>query len=217
MKKILTVCVCFLLIYCSAYSDGEIKPIMSIDYNGLLSSNQLLRYNFSSDIETIEFNYFSIASQYDGNKVRVSSNFMGFVLFVGSQYLLRKRLEPLGKNTNILINLPFMIHTLSNPSFKFSLFSHSNNRSDSSLYGSYYRYSHQDMGIFLSLNVKTDYFLFYEIPRIYSEGKIGLNMQYYNFAIDTHLGIPFTKGYFENKAPYFGISALYYFDRYYPK
>lgn len=226
MKKILTVCVCFVTVYCTAYSDGDLEKIISADYNGSISSNQMLRLNFSMfnsqhifrEVRFFELNYCSLASQYDGKKVRISSNFIATAVGMGSNYLLRNDTSSIGMTTNIILHLPVLVHLFSNPSFKFTLYSFRNKNRDG------YHHAHSDdwkdyeqnMGIYLILNVKTDYYLLNDIARIYSEGKIGLKIKYYDTAIETHLGIPFTKGYFENKTPYFGISAMYYFESQFP-
>lgn len=221
MKKILTVIVCFVMLYCTAYSEDKFNAIISIDYNGLFSSEKLARLNLSVDSRDsdrngnsadVELNFCSIASQYDGKRVRISSNFIASAFSLGLRPLLKKDTSTLGYISKIILNLPCFIHILSNPSIKFTLVSFNNSRyvTDSS----YSKYnSTQDMGVYLIYNVKTDYFLLNDVARIYSEGKIGLKIKYYNTALETHFVIPFTKGYFENKNPYFGVSALYYLGK----
>jgi hypothetical protein len=91
--------------------------------------------------------------------------------------------------------MPLIIQVLTNPSFRINLI---------------------NKNLELIVGINTDYFFFYDVSRIYSEASIGLRGRLKDFALSANLGIPFTKGYFENKAPYFGISGLYYFSKPFP-
>ncbi len=153
--------------------------------------------NVTYPTRNIEFNLFSIAVNHDyQSTLKVSSNLGATLLAFGAVALIAQdTIKEFGfKNivSSILLG-PIIIHMITNPSYKIKLI-------------------HKKLELIVGVN--TDYFFFYDVSRIYSEASIGLRGRFNNIALSANLGVPFTKGYFENKNPYFGVSALYYFERY---
>ena len=125
--------------------------------------------------------------------MKVSSNTIPVLFAIGAVFLIpRDTVKEFGFKNIIrgIFLVPVMIQTITNPSYRINLI---------------------NKNLELIVGINTDYFFFYDVSRIYSEASIGLRGRLKDFALSANLGIPFTKGYFENKAPYLGASALCYF------
>ncbi|MBK9249639.1 MAG: hypothetical protein IPM69_16350 [Ignavibacteria bacterium] len=231
MKKILTVIVCFVMLYCRAYSQEDIVEIFpSIDYNFSLSNNQSGRINFyasNSKYNLWDFDFFSIATQYDGKTMRVSSNAILSTVSIGVSALTKDTGDIVSAFNirKLFVRLPLIIQVLTNPTFKYSLYSVKKTRYatcatgydevdtvNSELQEKPYRNPprNHNIDIWLLACIKTDFYLLNDVSRIYSEGKIGLRGRFDNTAIEAQLGIPLTKGYYENKNLFLGLSAYVY-------
>jgi hypothetical protein len=112
-----------------------------------------------------------------------------------------------------IILSPLLLQSFTNPTLKYQVYSHRsmNTAGIGCIYNSELN-PEPDILIYLTMSIKTDYYLLNDVARIYSEGKIGLKGRFYNAAAEAQVGIPFTKGYFQNKTPYLGISAFYYIE-----
>lgn len=146
-------------------------------------------------VKNIEGNLFSIAVHHDyPNSIKVSFNPAASLVALGaSEIIPRNTSKKYLYIVKGIFFIPLIIQILTNPSYRINLI---NKRLE------------------LIVGINTDYFFFYDVSRIYSEASIGLRGRFKNIALSANLGVPFTKGYFENKNPYFGVSALYYFERY---
>ena len=221
MKKSLLVIVLIVLSATISYSqvvdstfeeDEEIlggrdytRVTFSVDYLGQ-SSNSMRggRFNYEliddyitkgRSLQNIELSGFSIAVHRDYHKtLKVSSNPAATLLAVAALALIPRDSVKMYSPKNIVTGiffLPLIVQGLTNPSFRINII---------------------NKNLYIVIGINTDYFFFYDVSRIYSEAFIGLRGRLKDFALSANLGIPFTKGYFENKAPYLGASALYYFD-----
>jgi len=184
----------------SGHGDS-VRETLSLDYLGH-NSNSLRggRFNFEmlNDYRkrgiNFEINCFSMAVHHEyHNTLKFSSNTVPILFAMGAFLLIpRDTVKEYGIRNIILgvFLVPVMIQTITNPSFRINLI---------------------NKNLDLIVGINTDYFFFYDVSRIYSEATIGLRGRLKDFALSANLGIPFTKGYFENKAPYLGASAYYIF------
>ncbi len=172
---------------------------IALDYMGLNNNSTIrgarLNYKLTNpNFNLIESSVATVAVQTDRNeKVKISYNSISYLLGeVAIRTLPYDATHTVDfyKIVRGIFLAQVIIHTFTNPSFKISL---AKNYVD------------------LLIGVNTDYFFFYDVSRIYSEASIGLRGRLKNIALSANLGIPFTKGYFENKAPYLGASAYYIF------
>jgi hypothetical protein len=203
MKNITIVVVILLLVSSSpTFADRvDTKAFISLDYRDIRNTTVYrsgrISFGFSID-EQFETSLLSVASQYDGNTVRISSN--GLFIVVGGIVAFLSRSASISdssdtqKNSGLITSefiYPLLVQTLTNPTVRINILKDN---------------------LDVALSVKTDYYLLYEVSRIYCEGGIGLRgMLGKKFAIEAHLGIPFTEGYFKDRSPFLGARAFFIF------
>lgn len=195
MKQTLLIAILLITISSNLLSSELEHFALSIIYNGLNESNSFrgARINGDIQIDYIDFNAVSIATQYDGTKIKISSNGIislvgGLGIYLGSNFKDSSKttfLNPIGTVLKTLLTLQM----LTNPTIKTALIK-------------------DKLDIIYSL--KTDYYFLYEDSRIYCEGVLGLRGRIDNVGLEANLGIPFTNGYFKDKTPYFGARMFYF-------
>ena len=191
MKYVVLALVFLLASSCQVLADKiGAKAFLSLDYRDLTNSTvykgSRISFGFSI-VDHFESSLVSIASQYDGKKMRISSNGI-FIVFGGIASLLTR------DSSNGIITpytiLPLIIQVFTNPTVKISIVPNT---------------------LETTIGVKTDYYLLNEVARIYCEGEVGLRGRIDKVEVEANLGIPFTQGYFKDKTPYFGARAFYFF------
>lgn len=197
MKKTMLIFVVMILSVHTVYSDGfgNKEYYASLDFNGINSNSQLrgARLNYSFLLKNyLEGSLLSIATQYDGDKVRVSANGLfsavgGIGLYMVASKFNTKTSDLYAAATVVMLS-PLILQMITNPMLKIPLVQ-----------------EHLDF----TAGIRTDYFLFNTVARIYSEGTIGLRGRYGKTALEVNAGVPFTKGYFDNKTPYVGARFFY--------
>lgn len=197
MKYLFFLIVVMILSACPIYADGfgNKEYYVSLDFNGVNNKSELrggrLNYSFLWG-KYMEGSLLSIASQYDGNTVRVSSNGIfsavgGIGLYMVATKFNTKTSDVYAATTLVMLS-PLILQMLSNPILKIPLI--------------------QD-NLDFTAGIRTDYYLFNTVARIYSEGTIGLRGRYGKTAFEINAGIPFAKGYFDNKTPYVGARLFF--------
>ena len=195
MKQTLLIVILLISISSNAFSGDFEHFALSIGYNGLNEHNFLRGARISGDIqiEYIDFNAMSIATQYDGTNYKISSN--GFIslagglgVYLGSDFKDSSKTAFLNPIGTVLKTL-YTLQMLTNPTLKTALI-------------------RDKLEIIYS--IKTDYYFIYDDSRIYCEGVIGLRGRIGKIGFEGNFGIPFTQGYFKDKTPYFGTRVFYY-------